>query len=289
MERAQHGSRDIAKAVGGTHFVIRPLATRADYDACTALQEITWGAGFNERVPPGVLRLSQRLGGIASGAFDPDGSLLGFVFGMTGLYDSRVSHWSDMLAVRPDARDRGIGEALKWHQRERLLEVGVTLAQWTFDPLEARNAWLNFARLGCTSSEYVRNFYDASDSPLHLGLATDRLIVSWDLDSDRVARRHRNGVPPSSEAMRSAPLVNASRLVRGHLDIGSVHTDPDASVLRVAIPTDIQKLKREAPELALEWQQSVREAFEFYFARGYTATELLRGDVERSYVIQRSG
>jgi predicted GNAT superfamily acetyltransferase len=270
-----------------TGLVIRPFASRDDYDACVALQETTWGVGFNERVPPGILRLSQRLGGIASGAFSETGELLGFVFGMTGLHRGRLTHWSDMLAVRPDARDRGIGETLKWHQRERLLATGVPLAQWTFDPLEARNAWLNFSRLGGVANEYARDFYDTSDSPLHQGLPTDRLIVSWLLDSDSVVQRRRNGVPDYADALRHAPLVNPVRDDAEAPTLEDLRLDLRAPILRIAIPPDIQTLKRDLPAVGLCWQLCVRAAFEHCFTKGYTVVGFLRDEDVRCYVLER--
>src|SRR5207302_4181903 len=105
--------------------------------------------------------------------------LLGFVFGMTGVENGRLVHWSDMLAVRPELRDHGIGRRLKEFQRDTLLERGVGLVYWTYDPLVARNAHLNFNRLGVRLAEYVEDMYGITDSTLHGGVPTDRLIVAW--------------------------------------------------------------------------------------------------------------
>ena len=88
---------------------IRDLASSEDYGACLALQYETWGNAFREAVPPSILLVSQKLGGVAAGAFDRRGRLLGFVFGMTGVRGGEITHWSDMLAVRPDAQNSGIG------------------------------------------------------------------------------------------------------------------------------------------------------------------------------------
>jgi predicted GNAT superfamily acetyltransferase len=272
---------------GGDDITIRPLASRADYDACIELQELTWGVGFNERVSSGILKLSQLLGGVASGAFSADGELLGFVFGMSGLMNGKLAHWSDMLAVRPGARDRGIGEALKWHQRERLLEAGVNVAYWTFDPLVARNGWLNFSRLGAVSREYVRDFYDASDSPLHHGLATDRLVLTWFLDSTRVQERSLKRDSSIDRKARSAPLVNPSSDGSEPPDVLSLRRDLDEPVIRVAVPSDVQKLKAESLDHAERWQAVVRAAFEHYLQKGYEVTEMLRDEHERTYVLRR--
>src|SRR6266702_3327183 len=84
---------------------IRHLSTHEDFVGCVALQEETWGADFSERVPAAILKVSQRLGGVTAGAFDARDQLVGFVFGMTGVENGRLVHWSDMLAVRPQLRD----------------------------------------------------------------------------------------------------------------------------------------------------------------------------------------
>jgi predicted GNAT superfamily acetyltransferase len=289
-------------------FEIRPLSSREDYEACVDLQDTIWGnprspaergehgtrpdptarpgGGFNERVPPAILKLAQRLGGIASGAFDEHGRLLGFVFGMTGVVEGRPVHWSDMLAVLPDVRDRGIGEALKRHQRVQLLARGITLAQWTFDPLEARNAWLNFGRLGVTANQYVRDFYATSDSPIHRAIGTDRLVVDWQLDSERVTRR-LNGLerPPAPEAVAHLPIINP--MTRNATACAQPDISLDAPGLLLAVPASIQETLRASRKLALEWRYNTRAAFETYLPRGYTVTELVRYSDHSAYLLGR--
>ncbi|NIP80037.1 MAG: GNAT family N-acetyltransferase, partial [Gemmatimonadetes bacterium] len=174
--------------------------------ACAALQEVIWGQSFADRVPPSMLLVAQETGGIASGAFDGD-RLVGFVFGITGVRDGGPVHWSDMLAVHPSHRGRGLGVRLKLHQRERLLERGVETALWTFDPLESRNAHLNFRLLGGRSREYRRDVYGSSDSPLHAGIGTDRLIVEWAMASERVRSRLEDRGAPEPAAVEG-PVLN---------------------------------------------------------------------------------
>lgn len=256
---------------------IRPLEGQAEYRACVELQELTWGAGFGEGVPPTILQLSQKLGGVASGAFDRSGSLVGFVFGLTGWVDGRSVHWSDMLAVHPDARGRGLGEALKRHQRERLLESGVTLAQWTYDPLEARNGRINLSRLGATAGEYVRDFYGQGVSVLHEGIGTDRLIVDWELDSERVGRRLGGVDPvPTFAGFEDVPRLNRPFLRSGLPDCEPLDGDREEPRLLVAVPAEVQAVKRADAALARHWRSVTREAFEGYLPRGYRAMEAFR-------------
>jgi predicted GNAT superfamily acetyltransferase len=259
-------------------FILRSLTSAADLAACVDVQEAVWGRGFSERVGAALLRVSLRVGAVLEGAFDVSGQLLGHVWGLTGMRAGQAIHWSDMMAVRPEARDRGIGEALKRRQREVLLSRGVRLAEWTFDPLESRNAHINFARCGVVAGEYIRDFYGGSDSPLHTGLATDRLIVTWRLDSERVARRVAGSEhPPSPARLRDVAVINPVRTEAGHLLCDEARLHLPLRPLLLAVPASIQRLKEERPEIARQWRASTRAALEHYIARGYTVTEFVRG------------
>jgi predicted GNAT superfamily acetyltransferase len=228
--------------------IIRPLEGRAEMEQCVELQRTTWGADFHETVPPAILWVAQQTGGIASGAFTRDGRLLGFVFGMSGVRDGRLVHWSDMLAVHPEARGAGLGVALKLHQRQLLLERGIEIVYWTFEPLEARNAYLNFRRLGIVVREYMRDVYGDTGSDLHAGIGTDRLLAEWHLAAPRVAGR----IDSREEA------------------------SPPSDAARIRVPADIQALKRRNPAAARELRALTRAAFEDYLGRGW-----LVADVER--------
>jgi predicted GNAT superfamily acetyltransferase len=206
---------------------IRDLASEQDYAACVELQRETWGRTFTEAVPATMLRIAQKLGGIAAGAFEGD-ALIGFVFGLTGLIDGEVVHWSDMLAVRASHRNRGIGELLKRYQRDRLLSLGVNRMFWTFDPLDAKNAHINFNRLGVYAREYVVDMYGETASPLH-AFGTDRLIVIWELAAERIDR-------------------------------GSRHEN----VREIEVPADIHALNRSDPQRAREWRAQTRAQFMNY-------------------------
>ena len=234
---------------------IRPFTSRGDYLACVELQRETWGEHFADIVPPTILMVSQRLGGVAAGAFEPGGRLLGFVFGMTGIRDGEPVHWSDMLAVRPEARGTGLGKRLKLFQREQLLERGVRRMQWTYDPLVVRNANLNLNGLGAAPIEHVVNLYGDTGSSLHAGLDTDRFIVEWRLDDATPERSARVD-------LGSAPIV----------DLKSSTAEPplpgEPSV-RVAAPADIYAIKAADPAQARAWLALQRLAFTHYLRRGY--------------------
>jgi predicted GNAT superfamily acetyltransferase len=232
---------------------IRPLATHDEYAACVALQREIWGPVFTDTVAPSVLQVSQRIGGVASGAFE-GGRLIGFVFGLTGVRRGEIVHWSDMLAVREDARNAGVATRLKAHQRERVLAVGGTTIYWTFDPLVARNAHINFNKLGAVVDEYVPNMYGVTDSALHGGIETDRLVVAWKI----VGRR-------------------ASGVGRG----GDRRT--------IEIPADFETLIRDDPKRAAEWRVDVRQAFTGALTDGYAVSglELKTENGNARYLLER--
>jgi predicted GNAT superfamily acetyltransferase len=248
---------------------IRPLANESDYRQCVALQRLTWGEQYDELVPPSLLTVTQKIGGVAAGAFDESGRMLGFVFGMAGVRDGRIIHWSDMLAVRPEARDAGVGRALKAYQRDAARATGATTMYWSYDPLVARNAHLNFNRLGVRVDEYVEDMYGDSASELHRGLGTDRFIVAWPLSEVREKR-----APPATDA----PLLDVET-------IGAARP----RVLRVEIPSDIVRVRDESPREAARWRASTRRAFQWALANGYEVAGFIAGETRGAYLLERSG
>ncbi len=282
-------------------FTIRPFRTMEEFRGCVALQEEVWGEGFSERVPVAILKVSQRLGGVASGAYDGDAELAGFVFGMTGIEDGVPVHWSDMLAVRPGLRDAGLGRRLKLHQREVLLERDVRRVYWTFDPLESRNAYLNLERLGVVCREYVEDMYGESDSPLHQGIGTDRLVAIWELDTPRVKARLGEDVKDHqalADASEAAALEGAGGVAAPGAP-SSPESVPrpaapvlrlDASVITVAIPAHIQRLRRDHAELAREWRQATRTVLVHYLQRGWEVRALVRsGNLSHYRLVREEG
>jgi predicted GNAT superfamily acetyltransferase len=210
------------------------------------------------------------MGGILAGAFAGD-RLIGFVFGITGVRDGAVAHWSHMLAVAEDWRDRGIGRRLKAYQRDELLAAGVSRMFWTFDPLVARNAHFNLVRLGARVVEYVRDMYGESPmSRTDSVIGSDRFVVLWDLGESG-----NRGVGGSGD--------------RGGAVIRSAGDPlPEAARVLVAVPPDIQALKRDDPGAAFGWRASTRRAFEHYLARGYLVRGFVRGtgDAPSAYVVE---
>lgn len=260
---------------------IRPLATGAERKACLALQKETWGAGFTEAVPPSILMVAEKIGGVAAGAFTPDGELAGFVVGLTGVKEGELVHWSDMLAVRAQWQGRGLGVRLKRYQRERVRALGVRRMYWSFDPLEAKNAYINFHRLGVQVEEYVRDMYGSgADNELHRGLGTDRFVVAWDLEREE---------PTPSEPRSEARWERVPVVTRGAEYAPTPLPEEAPPCVRVGIPEDVQSLKACDPEAAARWREVTREAFEHYLGRGYTVEGFLRDKSSRRcfYLLKR--
>ncbi len=277
---AGRSARDEATDRRSDGVVIRDCATLEDYLACVAIQDETWGRGFSERVPAAILRVSQRVGGVAAGAFDAQGQMLGFVFGITGVQDGDLVHWSDMLAVRPEARGRHLGERLKEYQRHKVCALGVRTMNWTFDPLVARNAHFNVNRLGAFPTEYAVNMYGSTRSTLHGVLPTDRFIVAWECQP---AAPHRpcDGMATHSDVPLLNPVSHGTP---------SLATVADAPQLRVQIPLDVQPLIQQQPALAARWRDVTRSVFLEHMAAGYRISAFVRaaGDELPYYLLTRA-
>jgi predicted GNAT superfamily acetyltransferase len=257
-------------------MLIRPITTLDECRQVAALERLVWGySDAEDIVPPPVLIVSVKRGGILLGGFDEAKALKGFVYSMPALKDGRPIQWSHMLGVAPDARDTGLGVRLKLAQREYALNMGIDVIEWTFDPLQALNAHLNFARLGVIAEEYEENIYGESSSPLHQGTPTDRLVAEWRLTSAHVERRL--AVPSTSmlrdSAVMMAVLLNPSVESPGRLAPGAPNLDSLAERLLVEIPTGFSDMLLRDPALALEWRLTTRAIFQTYFARGYRAVD----------------
>jgi predicted GNAT superfamily acetyltransferase len=250
--------------LGGLTY--RPFATPEDANQCVELQGEIWGSTF-DRVPASILRIAAGIGGLAIGAFDDTDTLVGFVFSLTGMRGDEPIHWSHMLGVREDVRGMGVGRHLKEMQRAELARRGVACVLWTFDPLQARNAHLNFNRLGVRLVEYVENMYGVTSSPLHHGLPTDRLVVMLPTTDDAVTPQPASGMNGSSPILTPFPRVG---------DLAIDLEDANVSSVLIEIPADLQKVMSATPDVASTWRMSTRVSFQRAIHRGYEVTGLRR-------------
>jgi len=174
---------------------IVPLHANDEFDRAVEIQDMVWSYEASSRMSQKTFLLAVHIGGQVLGAFEGDSSdtskMVGYAMSLPGVRNGHAYLHSHHLAVLPEWRNAGVGRRLKLAQRDDAIARGFELIEWTFDPLEIRNAHLNIARLGAIARHYRRNFYGASTSPLHGGLPTDRLVAEWWLKSDRVERALR--------------------------------------------------------------------------------------------------
>src|SRR3984893_3955867 len=168
-----------------TGIVIRKCQALEEFQLCVALQREIWEEADLEIEPATLFIVAANTGGQVLGAFDGE-RLAGFTLAIAGVRDGVPYLHSHMTGVQADYRDRGVGRILKLFQRDEALSRDIRLISWTFDPMELRNAYFNLNRLGAICRKYLPNFYGVTTSPLHRGMATDRLLAEWQLDSPRV-------------------------------------------------------------------------------------------------------
>jgi predicted GNAT superfamily acetyltransferase len=257
-------------------MLIRPLTTIEDCHRVADLEKVVWGyTDAEDVVPPAVLIVSIKRGGILLGGFDAGGTIQGFVYSMPGIKDGRATQWSHMLGVTGAARNRGLGLALKLAQRDRALGMGIELVEWTFDPLQALNAHFNFAKLGVVVEEYEENVYGDLSSALHKGTPTDRFVAEWRLSAPHVERRIAG---PGAGLIRdsgvaAAVVVNPSRTAGEWLEPGDADLGLDERRVLIEIPAGFTGMLANRPGLALEWRMATRTIFQQYFGRGYRAVD----------------
>ncbi|HEY2461071.1 MAG TPA: GNAT family N-acetyltransferase [Candidatus Acidoferrum sp.] len=225
-------------------LTIRRCESLPEYDACVALQRKIWREADLEIAPSSVFVVASLTGGEVLGAFQGD-ELVGYALAVAGLgrNDGGPYLHSHMLAVHPDHQCRGIGRELKLFQRQSALARGIRRIEWTFDPLELTNAHFNLNRLGAICKRLIPDFYGITTSPLHRGLATDRLLAEWHLDSARVRAAIGNNLGPAPSSAKG-----------------------------IQLPADLGRLKEARSPQLPTLQTRLREQFSVFFSQGYAAT-----------------
>lgn len=221
------------------------------------LQQAVWSFDPIDVVSHHILTVAAETGGQVLGAFDGD-RMVGFAQSFAAIRGGKVYLHSHMVAVSPEYQNRGIGRLLKMAQREDAMARGIDLIEWTFDPLETRNAYFNLARLGAIVRRYVPDFYGSSSSPLHANLPTDRLVAEWRLTSPRVQARL------AGKAAEAAPGAT------------------------ISVPRNMGELRRHDSSRAAEIQARIRSEFLRSFEEGYAATGFVMTDTDGNYLLDKS-
>ncbi len=255
----------------------RDLHTADEFRQVMDLEAQVWGfTDLNDMVTLPVFTITVKRGAILIGAFDAADRMVGFVYSIVGMKaGQQVLQWSHMLGVLPEYRNSGLGRSLKLAQRDRALAQGYELIEWTYDPLQAMNAHLNFTKLGVVAEEYHRNVYGESTSVLHKGTPTDRLVAQWWIARPHVARRVApdGGMALKAHELGDAAPINVTHPAQKWLANSDLFLARDERRLVLEIPMGFTELQREAPALALEWRMQTRELFETYFAKGYRVVD----------------
>jgi predicted GNAT superfamily acetyltransferase len=245
------GLAESRSTVSMDEFRIEQVTALADFERCVELQLAVWGYSDGDLIPKRVFIVANRIGGQVIGAFDRD-VMVGFAMSLPGYRDGKSYLHSHMLAVLPEYRNAGLGRRLKLAQRDDALTRGFDLMEWTFDPLEIKNAHLNIARLGAIARRYLPNFYGPSTSPLQGGLPTDRLVAEWWLRSTRVQRTLGEPGGKNRESQQNFAQ----------------------SAVQIPVSRNVTDWKRDADQrtLAESLQTTNRIALESAFARGLAVT-----------------
>lgn len=253
-------------------LTIRRLATIEEYAAAEELLQACWETGPLEAVPVHMMLTIQNESGLVLGAFTPDGRIVGFLLGFLGRDGAKLKHHSHMTGVHPAFRDQNIAYRLKMAQREYIIAQGLELCTWTYDPLECRNAVLNISKLGGVARTYKRNIYGSTLGGLNAALPTDRLVISWEVTSERVRRCAETG--QRVEAPIATELVSQVRLEGDVPVLVGVQEGATQAMIGLQIPMRFQEVKRSHPDIAMNWRMLTRAFFERAFADGYTVTNM---------------
>lgn len=233
---------------------IRLCGELAEYEECERLQAAVWGEDLV--ISASIFVVAHHTGGQVIGAFDGS-TLVGFTMALAGVREGKPFLHSHMTAVLSEYRDRGVGRRLKLFQRQEALKRGIGLVEWTFDPLELKNAYFNLVRLGAVARRFIPNCYGVTESPLHAGLPTDRLVAEWWLDSERV-----------KNVLADNPLP------------------AKGPVARISLPSNLGQIKSGDRDLATRVQTAAREQFQKYFRSGCVATGVETLDRTTEYILE---
>ena len=260
--------------------VIRDIETLAEMREVEQLQREIWGVEDVDVYPALALKPQKEIGATLIGAF-AEGRMVGFVFGFPGLIDGEIIIHSDMLGIIPAYRSYNLGYLLKCAQRDAAIALGIKRITWTFDPLRARNAHLNFGKLGVEADRYYVDYYGETSSFLHR-FGTDRLWVTWWLESESVKTRLQAGSAPRRDELDLLPHLvrvgkNLEPVVSEELDEGTE--------LVIQIPGELSS-NQEA------WRMATRTAFMSALDHGFVVKEFyvsrIGGDRRTgSYVLLR--
>lgn len=244
---------------------IRECASVEELGECVRLQRETFPLPEIEISPVRHFIVTSRAGGFTLGAFSSDGNLIGFVLSVPAFFGNERFFYSHMAAVKQSFQSVGVGARLKWAQRNAALSRGVKFVKWTFQPVQARNAFFNLEKLGAVVKTYEPNFYGTDYSTVvepskRVGLDSDRLFADWHLESEKVSR-----------------LAN-----------GEDFSEMGEAVETIEIPADWNALVKANPRKAIAEQARIKREFQSAFERGLICRGFERSETNPKYLIYKN-
>lgn len=268
---------------------IRLLKGNSEFKQCEEIQRAVWGG---QSVSAEVIGLSQKYGGAALGAL-VKGRLVGFLYALLARRKGQLIHWSHMMALTPEFRDRGLGLRMKLAHRKVALQQGIKSICWTYDPLQSRNASLNLGKLGAGIDEYIVDCYGRFPSVIERGLPSDRFVANWRIGTQEVERRLARNKTSHLETL--PPRINRTRInAQGFLENRKIDLQRREPRLLVEIPPNADLMRSAALPLAERWRHDARKIFMRYLARGYRVEDFVTATAEDSrrecfYLLRRQG
>lgn len=256
---------------------IRKLTDKKEFSRLIDIQRIVWGHPDLDLTPVHQFCISSFMGGLVLGAFVGE-ELAGFVYSFPAIFQGKFCHHSHLLAVLPQFQGHGLGKRLKWAQRREVIKLGLDLITWTFDPMQSRNANLNFHTLGGICRTYLEDFYgETPQLRLGPGIPTDRLLVEWPIRSARVQKKAQEKQEKALDLSFLPKAVEGFREEDGSYRPGPVNLKLTAPVFLAETVREVRALK-ERPDLIASWQSALREVFKHYFRRGYAIIDFIFGE-----------
>lgn len=266
---------------------LKKLTEKSELLELERLEAAVWSEA--SVIPLHMTLTMAKFGGLFLGAYDQE-EMIGFLYSFPGLTDGEFHLCSHMLGFLPEYRKMGLGVKMKWLQREEAHLLGYQKITWTYDPLETVNAYLNIAKLGGIVRRYLPNCYGELNDEMNKGLPTDRFLVEWLIDSDRVEQYHAGNVS-LTYSPDLAPVVLGYTLSDQNMPIPlEPRLDQEDVLIGLHVPAHFQEVKKHDMNLAAKWRQSTRELFLHYFGAGYVVIDVKRHETDPivTYILQKN-
>jgi predicted GNAT superfamily acetyltransferase len=252
-----------------TQIDIKVLTAANELKKVRDLEAEVWNG--DDPVPVHQTATAAKHGGLVLGAFDGD-QLIGFQYSFAGFDGQKSYLCSHTLGMKQAYRSKGIGEKLKWKQREEALRLGYDLITWTYDPLETANGYLNIKKLGAVCKNYLVNFYGDMTDTLNEGLPSDRFMVEWRIKE----KRKPHDSPEEGISVIQTDHDENQFPIASMIDLTQTNTQ---TTLLVPVPAAFQTLKQQTPAAAYDWRMKTRAVFTHYFQHGWQVTHFIKNEI----------